>query len=93
MSFVMVGEGESAQEELVRKISQAILDQTHGSISVRGSSRLVEYFAQQIDKTWYLGAFIDRGEPNESSSVCVSVIPTNSEIFDHVMVWVAIQLF
>ena len=93
ISFVIAGKEGSTQEVIVGEISQAILDSTPGIIAVRGSSRVVEYFALHVDKTWYLGAFIDRDESNELSSVCVSVTPTNSEIFDHVMNWVVIQLF
>jgi hypothetical protein len=92
LSFSIGGEEEVAQEVQVRKISQAILDSTPSSISVHKGSFLVDYFVQQIDKTWYLGAFTQRGEPDDSRSSCIAVTPTNTEIFDHIMNWVAIQL-
>ncbi len=92
LSFIIDGEEEIVQEVQVRKISQAILDSTPSTISVHRGSLLVDYFVQRIDQTWYLGALTQRGEPDDSRSVCIAVTPTNTGIFDHVMSWVAIQL-
>lgn len=92
LSFIIDGEEEIVQEVQVRKISQAILDSTPSSISVHKGPFWVDYFVQQIDKTWYLGAFTERAGPDDSRAVCIAVTPTNTGIFDHVMNWVAIQL-